>query len=114
MSISPFELIREPIGLSKLKVSDMLKLINKSITLVAYLIHVKTTTTQKREKMQFGTFIDLNGKWLDTVHFPNELARYPFRGPGCYNITGIVTQEFDYLSLEVKKMTKLELKNLEE
>tara|TARA_B110000037_G_scaffold41289_1_gene51038 strand:+ start:4655 stop:7597 length:2943 start_codon:yes stop_codon:yes gene_type:complete len=114
MSISPFELIKEPIGLSKLKVSDMLKLINKSITLVAYLIHVKTTTTQKREKMQFGTFIDLNGKWLDTVHFPNELARYPFRGPGCYNITGIVTQEFDYLSLEVKKMTKLELKNLEE
>ena len=51
--------------------------------------------------MYFGTFLDQDGQWLDTVHFPPVAKRYPFRGKGIYRITGKVVEEFDFLSIEV-------------
>ena len=39
--------------------------------------------------------------------FPNSTPAYPFRGAGCYLMTGKVVQEFGFASLEVLKFAKL-------
>ena len=57
--------------------------------------------------MNFGTFIDRSGNWIDTVHFPPVVARYPFRGKGIYQLTGLVVDEFGFLSIEVSEMNRL-------
>ena len=63
--------------------------------------------------MAFGTFLDEAGLWLDSVHFPPSLKATPFRGPGIYVIEGKVMDEFDFLSIEVIKLTRLENVNRE-
>ena len=57
--------------------------------------------------MYFGTFLDQNGHWIDTVHFPPVAAKYPFRGKGIYRITGKVVSEFDFLSIEVTMQERM-------
>jgi len=63
--------------------------------------------------MNFGVFLDLKGQWLDSVHFPQIAAQYPFRGPGCYLITGIVTEEFGFISIEAQQLKRLDNQNME-
>jgi DNA polymerase-3 subunit alpha len=60
----------------------------------------------KGQRMFFGTFLDQDGNWVDTVHFPPVAAKFPFRGQGCYLLEGRVTQEFDFPTLEVSRMEK--------
>ena len=57
--------------------------------------------------MFFGTFIDRDGHWIDTVHFPPVAAKYPFRGRGIYEITGKVVEEFEFLTIETEAINKL-------
>jgi predicted chitinase len=57
--------------------------------------------------MYFGTFLDREGYFLDTTHFPGINEKYPFRGKGIYQITGKVVEEFEYFSLEVTGLRKL-------
>ncbi len=57
--------------------------------------------------MHFGTFLDRNGDFIDTVHFPPVAAKYPFRGKGIYTITGKVIEEFDCINIEVIVMVRL-------
>ena len=57
--------------------------------------------------MHFGTFLDREGYFIDTVHFPPVAAKFPFRGKGVYNITGKVLEEFDCINIEVISMYKL-------
>ncbi len=57
--------------------------------------------------MHFGTFIDAEGEFFDTVHFPQSLKENPFRGDGMYLILGKVVVEFGFPSLEVERMAKL-------
>jgi error-prone DNA polymerase len=61
--------------------------------------------------MHFGTFLDYEGEFFDTVHFPASLKQYPFRGPGIYLILGKVVEEFGFPSVEVEKMAKLPVKS---
>lgn len=103
---SPYKLLEESPS-SPLLVVDLVKNINKTVTIVAYLVHVKTTPTTRGEKMHFGTWLDLDGRWLDTVHFPPSVKSYPFTGDGCYVITGKVSEEFEFVSIEVEKMQRL-------
>ena len=63
--------------------------------------------------MQFGVFLDLDGQWLDTVHFPPVAKQFPFRGPGCYLITGKVVEEFEFVSIETKEMQRLPYVSME-
>ena len=56
--------------------------------------------------MSFGTFLDVNKDWIDTVHFPQVHAAYP-PGAGFYKITGKVVVEFGVYSIEVVKMEKV-------
>ena len=53
--------------------------------------------------MCFGTFLDRKGNWLDTVHFPPTLKKYPLEGKGVYRLIGNVVEEFNFLTIEVIK-----------
>jgi DNA polymerase-3 subunit alpha len=59
--------------------------------------------------MHFGTFLDREVYFFDTVHFPPVSVKYPFRGRGVYLIRGTVTEEFDVYSIEVSFIEKLPL-----
>ena len=80
---------------------------NKVITIAGYLITIKNTQTSKGDRMNFGTFLDLNGHFLDTTHFPKVASKHPFTGRGVYLITGQVVEEFGFYSIEVVEMKKL-------
>jgi len=77
--------------------------------MVGRLVTIKYVKTVKKELMHFGTFLDIHGEFFDTVHFPDSLRYYPFKGSGIYLILGVVTEEFDFPSLTVEKMAKLPL-----
>ena len=57
--------------------------------------------------MYFGTFIDVNGDTLDTVHFPPAAKAFPFYGKGVYRIIGKLSVSYGYFSLEVEQQHKL-------
>lgn len=72
-----------------------------------YLVTVKETKTAKGDRMNFATFIDQNGDFLDSVHFPNVAAQFPFRGKGIYKIQGRVAEEFGFFSIEASALYKV-------
>lgn len=103
---SPFALLKEgnPGGMCA---EDLPKHKNQLVQICAYLITVKDTRTSDGKRMQFGTFLDQKGFFVDTVHFPPVAARWPFRGKGVYRIIGKVTEEFGFFSLEVHELHML-------
>lgn len=102
----PFELLRNGLEVAT-AVRDFPGYLGKEIHISGYLIAIKNTRTSRADRMYFGTFLDHEGQFIDTVHFPPVAARYPFRGRGIYRITGKVVEEFDFYSLEVMSMKKL-------
>lgn len=103
---NPFELLLNP-SQNNMRVKKLYEHIGKIINIEGYLITVKTTTTSNRKQMYFGTFIDRDGDFIDTVHFPIVAKEYRFRGKGIYSVTGKVVEEFDCISIEVIKMQHL-------
>lgn len=85
---------------------EVYKHLGLRITTYGYLIALKKSYTSKGDPMYFGTFIDRNGDILDTVHFPEVSKKYPFYGKGVYRISGVVSEEFGYYSIEVGEMEK--------
>ena len=81
--------------------------IGKKVRMMGNLVTVKYVRTVKREIMHFAAFLDAEGEFFDTVHFPDSLTRFPFRGDGVYLILGKVVEEFGFPSLEVEKMEKM-------
>ena len=77
--------------------------------MLGYYVHKKNAITSRKEMMHFGTFLDIDGFFLDSVHFPQVAKKYPFRGRGIYKITGKVVEEFGYYSLEAQEMELLPL-----
>jgi hypothetical protein len=59
--------------------------------------------------MHFGTFLDRDGYFFDTVHFPRVAEQFPFRGRGVYQVKGKVSEEFGSYSIEVAWMEKCNL-----
>lgn len=107
MLIDPFRLGKNMDQYAGSVAAEMPGFINKYWQTVGYLIAIKNTRTQKGEAMQFGTFIDRQGQWLDTVHFPPSARRYRFKGRGLYSLKGIVRDDFGALTLEVESMYKI-------
>ena len=85
--------------------------VGRNVRMVGNLVTIKNVRTVRREWMHFGAFLDAEGEFFDTVHFPNCLKDYPFRGYGVYLILGKVVQEIGFPSLEVQKMAKLPVKD---
>lgn len=105
--IDPFRLGKNMDSYIATTASMMPERINKLFRVVGYLIAIKNTRTSKGDAMQFGTFIDRDGHWIDTVHFPPVSKQYPFKGKGLYEIQGIVRDDFGALNLEVQTMQKI-------
>jgi len=82
----------------------------KTIRMTGDLIATKTVRTKNGSLMKFGTFLDSNGDFLDTVHFPPSLQAYPLNGSGLYLILGKVVLDFGCPSLEVTKCARMPLK----
>lgn len=86
---------------------DLINNVGKKVKMVGLVAAIKFVKTVKREIMHFAAFLDVDGEYFDTVHFPDNLRKYPFRGRGVYLIYGEVTQEFDFPNITVEKMAKL-------
>ncbi|NOT50072.1 MAG: DNA polymerase III subunit alpha [Chitinophagaceae bacterium] len=79
----------------------------KTVTVLIYFIAHKQVPTKNGEEMYFGTFLDANLDWVDTVHFPDSARAYPIEKDGFYKATGKVTMDFGVVSLEVSKMERV-------
>ncbi len=90
------------------KADELPKHHRKTIAIAGYFVTRKPTRTKHGDAMAFGTFLDKDGQWIDTVHFPDVIKKYPFRGKGCYLITGKVVEEFGFYCLEVVTMERME------
>lgn len=86
----------------------------KQVTVLGYYVTQKYARTIKNETMFFGTFLDVNGGWIDTVHFPEAARRQPLRGRGFYRITGTVLEEFEVYSIDVQDLQKVGFKEIRE
>jgi DNA polymerase-3 subunit alpha len=89
--------------------ADMHKHLGQTVRMVGNYVCEKTVHTIKNTKMWFGTFLDANGDFFDTTHFPNTTPMYPFKGKGCYLILGKVVEDFGFQSIEVLKFAKLDI-----
>ncbi len=103
---SPFELIDGKCE-GDILAHQMNDFVGKKIMIVGYYVTKKNVTTVNKRLMNFGTWVDKEGRFFDTTHFPPSLKRSPFRGKGCYLIEGVVVLDFDFPSIEVSKMEKL-------
>ncbi|MCE7056288.1 DNA polymerase III subunit alpha [Algoriphagus sp. AGSA1] len=98
-------------GRGTVMAADLPGILGKPVEMLGQLVTTKDVRTVNREYMAFGTFLDPKGDWLDTVHFPNTLKRFPFQGKGFYRLKGKVVQEFGVYALEVNFMKKVGLKD---
>ncbi len=110
---SPFNLLKDKLP-SNLIAKDLRSHIGKTVEIVGYLVSIKHTQTSKGDRMYFGTFLDTEGMWIDTVHFPQAAKAFPFNGPGCYRLIGKVTEEFDFTSIEIQQMYRMPTINRED
>jgi DNA polymerase-3 subunit alpha len=110
---SPFEMLESALP-SNLKSLQLNSIVGKNVEIVGYLVHRKPTRTSNGKIMYFGTWLDMEGEWLDTVHFPDAGNRNPFTGPGCYLIHGKVVEEYGFYSIETNWMKRLKYRNLDE
>ena len=86
---------------------ELLNYSGKKVKMLGQLVTIKPVRTVNGDYMNFGTFIDVNGDFFDTVHFAQSLKAYPFNGKGVYLLSGKVVQEFGYPSVEIEKMAKM-------
>ena len=86
---------------------DLKAHIGQVVKMVGQYVCEKTVRTKNNRKMWFGTFLDVKGDFFDTVHFPTHTPVYPFKGKGCYLISGKVVEDFGFPSVEVLQFAKL-------
>ncbi len=79
----------------------------KNVEIIGYYVTQKPVRTVKGDIMQFGTFVDHKGDWMDTVHFPDVTNRTPLSGKGFYQMKGKVVEDFGVYSVEVQWMRKV-------
>jgi DNA polymerase-3 subunit alpha len=92
------------------KARELPKLVGQTVKTLGLLVHIKYVRTKHNQLMHFGTFLDQEGQFFDTLHFPDSLSHWPFKGTGVYLLQGVVTEEFGQPSITISKMAKLEIK----
>jgi len=106
VSLTAFDMLQTNFR-GELMAKEIMSHIGQKVRMLGHLVTIKYVRTVRKEIMHFGTFIDVQGEFFDTVHFPPSLKLYPFRGDGIYLILGKVVEEFGFPSIEVEKMAKL-------
>lgn len=105
VTYSPFDLLKTRYR-GAVMAKDLLKYHKSQVKMLAYLISRKHVPT-KKGAMFFGTWIDAEGEYFDTAHFPNCLEQYPFQGGGCYLLLGTVEVDFHFPTINIHKMAKM-------
>ncbi len=105
VSCTPFDLLKTKFR-GDVMVCDLPKYHKQTVRMLAYLIARKHVPTA-RGSMYFGTWIDANGNYFDTIHFPDSLEAYPFQGGGCYLLLGTVEVEYHFPNVHIHKMAKM-------
>ena len=103
---NPFDLLNEamqPSAVSK----ELKSSLRKNVTIYGYYVTYKPVTTINHKHMAFGTWLDKEGSFFDTTHFPKALEEYPLQGRGIYEIYGTVVEDFGFPSIEVIRQRKL-------
>ena len=103
---SPFDLLASKFR-PDIRSQHMTKHLGKTVNMLGYYVTRKHVTTVNKKHMSFGTWLDEEGQFFDSTHFPPSLKRYPFRGKGCYAIRGKIVDDFDFPSIEVIRMERL-------
>ncbi|RRJ90738.1 DNA polymerase III subunit alpha [Flavobacterium macacae] len=104
-SFTPFDLLKTKYR-GEVMAKELHKFHKQKIRMVAYLISRKHVPT-KKGTMYFGTWVDVEGNYFDTAHFPDCLQESPFRGGGCYLFEGIVEVDYHFPTITVTRMGKL-------
>lgn len=105
VSCTPFDLLQTKYR-GTVMAKDLTDHHKKEVKMLAYLISRKHVPT-KKGTMYFGTWVDVEGNYFDTAHFPDSLERYPFQGGGCYLLLGIVEVDFHFPTITITKMAKM-------
>ena len=106
VSCTSFDLLKTTFR-GECKAKDMMTQLGKKVRMVGNYVTYKWVRTIKGDVMSFGTFLDDEGNFFDTTHFPLPLKKYPFAGHGVYLILGKVVEDYGFPSIEVEKMAKL-------
>jgi len=109
VSLSMFELLKTPYR-GDTDAKGLTEKVGKTVRILGNYITAKYVRTVQGSIMNFGTFLDEQGHFFDTTHFPQTLSRWPFHGAGVYLVEGRVVEEFGFPSIEVNKMGKLAIK----
>jgi len=109
VTVTSFEMLKTSFR-GALMARDLMQHVGKKVRMVGNLVTIKNVKTVKKEWMHFAAFLDAEGEFFDTVHFPKSLKTYPFRGYGAYLILGEVTEELGFPGITVEKMAKLPLR----
>ncbi|CAM3750764.1 DNA polymerase III subunit alpha [Elizabethkingia occulta] len=89
-------------------VKDLFKYHKKTVKMLAYLISRKHVPIENGS-MYFGTWIDVEGQYFDTAHFPDSLLRFPFKEGGIYLLLGTVEIDYHFPTITISKMAKMPL-----
>ncbi|MEC4005869.1 DNA polymerase III subunit alpha [Flavobacterium sp. SUN052] len=108
VSCSPFDLLETKYR-STIVAKNLNSYLKKEVKLIAYLVSIKQVPT-KVGMMYFGTWIDIDGEYFDTAHFPKSLINYSFKGGGCYLLLGIVEVDYHFPTITITKMAKMPFK----
>ncbi|MDA3912059.1 MAG: DNA polymerase III subunit alpha [Bacteroidales bacterium] len=108
IALSWFGLLQNPIK-SDMHAGMLTKHIGRVVEIPALYVTIKYVKTVKGEIMYFAAWVDQNGNYFDSVHFPDSLKLHPFRGKGVYLLRGKVVEEFGHPSIEVHALRKLEI-----
>lgn len=94
-------------------VKDLLKYHKKQVKMLAYLISRKHVPIKNkygnRDDMYFGTWIDAEGQYFDTAHFPDSLKKFPFKEGGIYLLLGTVEVDYHFPTVTITRMAKMPL-----
>ncbi|KKL07040.1 hypothetical protein LCGC14_2590010, partial [marine sediment metagenome] len=74
----------------------------KRVRIHGVIVTAKRVPLDGGRNMFFGTFLDINGDFFDTVHFPDSAARSFMGGKEVYGITGRVSSEMGHCSIIVE------------
>jgi DNA polymerase-3 subunit alpha len=110
VTITPFNLLKTSFR-GEIMARDLMKHVGRNVKMVGNLVTLKNVRTVKKEWMHFAAFLDAEGEFFDTVHFPKSLKSYPFRGYGVYLVLGKVTEELGFPGITVEKMARLPLRS---
>ncbi len=107
VSLSLFDMLKTPFR-GQLQASEMAAYEGQTVKMLGRLVCWKPVRTRRGDLMAFGTFLDYQGAFFDTTHFSQSLKQYPIRHEGIYLILGKVVKEFNFYTLEVQKLARLE------